>query len=137
MAGNMHVHHSRRLPHQMVVKRGFLCTALLKFLHYRLDLILSENQVAHHHCGSAISFECCPRSKCESWLDVDALERDMQVFSRHTELDYVTGLHLSGTTHRLLYLLPIARSILWRGCCVGLAGGERTQEKRYPDDDTR
>ena len=105
----------------MVVKRSFLYSPFLKFPHYGLDLIFSENQVAHHHGCSAISFECRPRTQCEGWLDIDAFQRDMQVLSRHTELDHVTGLDLSGTTHCILYLLPVALTVLGTRNTSGLS----------------
>jgi hypothetical protein len=49
MTLDMHVHHVGSLSQQVVVQSGLFYAALLKFQHDRLNFILSEDKVAHHH----------------------------------------------------------------------------------------
>jgi hypothetical protein len=107
MAGNVHVHHMWRFPNQMIMDSGFMDAALLELHHDGFDLVFSENQVAHYHRAVAITFEGCPRTQGQSRLNIDAVEHDVEVLSRHPELDHIPWLHLAGAAHRVLDLLPI------------------------------
>jgi hypothetical protein len=44
----------------------------------------------------------------QAGLDIDAIEHDVKILSRHSKLDHVTRLHLTRTPHRGLDLLSIA-----------------------------
>src|SRR5437879_5854177 len=91
----------------------------------------SSSQVAHHHGSAAVALEGSPRAQSESGLDIDASERDMQIFSWHAELDYVIGLHLSRTPHRIFNLLPIADSVFWSRRTATLACRYRAAEQEH------
>src|SRR6202521_6302232 len=116
-AGDVHVHHMGRFSKQVIMDSGFVYAALLKLHHDGFDLVFSENQIAHDHGSAAIALECCPRTQREGGLDIDAIEHHVKIFSRHSKLDHVTRLDLSGTYHRLLDLLPVVR-ITWSTECL-------------------
>src|SRR5882724_3974504 len=107
----------------MIVKGRLLYAALLEFHHHRFDFILSEYKVTHDHRGGSIFAESYPRTQGESCFDIHAIERDMQILTRQTELDYVSGLHLSGTSHRVLYRFPIRSGLRKR-----VTYAQRTQD---------
>jgi hypothetical protein len=45
---------------QVIMDGGFLYATLLELHHHRFDLILGEDQVAHHHRAAGVALEGCP-----------------------------------------------------------------------------
>ena len=48
-AGDMHEVHPRLIEEEVIVKRRHFETAVERRAHHRVDLILEEDRVAHHH----------------------------------------------------------------------------------------
>ena len=69
----------------MVVKRGDLDPVLEELLHHRIDLVMGQDQVAHDHRLIAHRLEGEPGAEREARLDVDAVERDLQVRARQAD----------------------------------------------------
>src|SRR5882757_680591 len=132
VAGDMHVHDARRLPHQVVVESRFEDAALLKLRHHGLNLILSENQVAHHHRSAAVPLESYPRTQSQSSFNFYAVEYDMQILSRHAKPNNVARLQLPWTAHCILDFFPVAGRCIRSGArCLPNRQGAANQESYH------
>ena len=69
----------------------WLCSAVIsippssELLHHRVDLVLGQHEVAHDHRLVARRLEGEPGAEREARLDLDAVERDLQVGARQAD----------------------------------------------------
>jgi len=111
VTGDVHIHHAGQLSDEMVMDSCRLNPALLQHEQYGLDLALGKNKIAHHHSGTGILFEGDPGTEGEGGLDLDAIERDTEVFSWHAKLDDVARLALTWASHGSFNRFPIGRGL--------------------------
>src|SRR6267378_8255331 len=85
MSHVMHVKHPRRLIQNMIVESGDVDSCGAQLLHHGRDFVLQQNQVPHDHGVVVTSSERRPRSESQSWLNLDARNRDMEIRARKTQ----------------------------------------------------
>jgi hypothetical protein len=56
---------------------------------------------------------------------LNSIKSDVKVFAWHCEFDYISGLHLARTAHRIFDCFPLAR--------IGILGGKVRGEKEQHD----
>ena len=54
MAVHVHVEHARLIPEEMIVQRGHFESVLEQRGHDRVDFVLRQDQVAHHHIHAPV-----------------------------------------------------------------------------------
>ena len=64
---------------KVVVERRDLHPALFQSRQNRVDLVLCQDEVAHHHDLIAHGLEREPQSQRQGRLDGDAIERDLKI----------------------------------------------------------
>src|ERR1700682_1251982 len=87
---DVHVEHSRAFEEEMVVQgRDFKAIAQQR-RHYRVDLILQKDQVAHHHIDNAGAFCHRERSaKSKRRGSGDAVNGYLEVVTRYVYFEHV------------------------------------------------
>jgi hypothetical protein len=85
----------------MVMHGRNLKTCGAQFFHYRVQLVLKDDQIAHDHCIFVGAGECGPRAESQSRLDREPVNGNMQVGSRKSDLIYIADL-LAGPAQRLI-----------------------------------
>lgn len=75
----VHVKRCGARSQQMVVDRGDAQAAIEQLFHHRVDLGLDQHEIAHDHYAARRRNERNPSAERESWLDGDAVERDVEV----------------------------------------------------------
>ena len=88
----MHVHEedSRFFPKEMIVKRGNFQPVFKQRGHDRVDLLLQEDEVAHHYINALIAFcKRYPAAEPEGSGCGNAGDGDAQIASRHVRFQDV------------------------------------------------
>ena len=78
--------------------------------HHGRDLLIEQDEIAHHHRVVADLLECRVRAQRESRLHRNALDCDAEIGARHADAKHITRLHLSGLAEGLLHGLPVGIS---------------------------
>jgi hypothetical protein len=81
----MHVHRERAVAQKVIVQRRDLDTGGGKFCHDRIDLVLRQHEVAHHHTLSVRLFEREPPAERKAGFERDAIERGFQIGARQAD----------------------------------------------------
>jgi len=85
----------------------WLCTAeismaaFLELAHDRVDLVLSQHEIAHDHGLGAHRLERDPAAQCKAWPECDAVERHFEVGAWEANAIHAAGLHAAGFAERL------------------------------------
>ncbi len=59
-ASDVHEHHPRRVPEEMIVQRSDFEPIVQGRAHRGIHLVLAEHHVSHHHRSIAVALERCP-----------------------------------------------------------------------------
>jgi hypothetical protein len=82
---DMHVHGGGLGAEEVVMQSRHFDSVLDQHRHHRIDLVMGQDQVAHDHGLIAHGLEGEPGAEREARLDVDAVERDLQVRARQAD----------------------------------------------------
>ena len=82
MTVHVHVERRRLRTQQMIVQGRHRDAAREQLRHHRVDLILGEHEIAHHHRGVAFRLEREPAAECEGRQQRHAIDRHMQIGAR-------------------------------------------------------
>ena len=97
----MHVDDTRGFIQNMIVDGGDVESRSAQLLHDRREFVLQENQVAHDHGFVVVPSERRPGAECQSWLNLDAGNRDMKIRAGKAQPVDIAGL-LSRAAHRFV-----------------------------------
>ncbi len=125
---HVHVHGRRFGAQQVVVQGGDLEAAGLQLRHYRVDLRMGQDQVAHDHGLVPHGLEGDPGAQSEAGLQRHAIEGHRQVRPWQGHLVDPAGLHRARLAQRLAHGVPV-------GLGLGL-GGEEAGSKGPGDQQT-
>ena len=101
MSHVMHVDDTWGFIQNMIVDGGDVESRGAQLLHDWREFVLQENQVAHDHCVVVASSERRPGAECQSWLNLDPGNRDVEVCSGKTQPVDIASL-LSRAAHRFV-----------------------------------
>ena len=86
-AADVHEHHFRRVPEEVIVERGHLEAVVKRHAHRPVHLVLGEHHVAHHHRVRALAAERRPGGETERRRQLDARCRRADVVARVGNLE--------------------------------------------------
>jgi hypothetical protein len=107
-AADVHEHHLRRIPEEVVVQRGHLEPAVERDGYDGVDLVLGQDEVAHDHGVLRRPPEGGPGGEAHRRRDLHSRRRDAEIRARHRDLED-TLLRVEGPVRarQLLDLLPV------------------------------
>ena len=113
---HVHVEDARLLPEEMVVQRGDLEPVVEQRRHHRVDLVLGQHEVAHHHLLAAVALgHRHPAAEAERRRRRTAGDGDASVAARDVDLQHAV-LEVAGPPSAVRTLARRAASPAPRPC---------------------
>ena len=123
MTVDVHVEDARLLPKEVVMKRGDIQTVVEQRRHDRIDFVLRQHQIAHHHVHPTRAFgHRDPAAEPEWRRRLHVRHGDAKVVARNIDLEHVR-LVVALLAKRGEHLLVLGRNVLRKR-------GRRAQQER-------
>ena len=104
---DMHVERGRLRTEQVIVHGRHRHSAGQQLRHHRIDLVLGQDKIAHHHRTVAFGLEREPAAEGQSRQQRHAVDRHVQIGARESVAMHIAGHRRTGSTQRLIDLAPV------------------------------
>jgi hypothetical protein len=108
----MQIEDARLFPKKVVVKRSRLEAVVQQRRHNRVDLVLQQHEIAHHHVHAAGALRHRdPAAKAERRRRFDGGDGDAEIVARDVDLEHLVFV-IARVTERREHLLVLGGNVL-------------------------